>query len=87
MDTKLQQARDYVQGFLRYRFQDINHLEEALWAYGGSLPNGRHLPDGNKSLAVLGDAVIYLIVKHDCYLKELAPGMAVLVLSLGSRTY
>ncbi|KAK3621134.1 hypothetical protein LTR56_016540 [Elasticomyces elasticus] len=66
--SNLTAARAHIEGFLGYRFIDINNLEEALWAYATELPNGRHITD-NKKIALVGDAVLKLVVVNDCYEK------------------
>ncbi|KAK5138036.1 hypothetical protein LTR08_005833 [Meristemomyces frigidus] len=63
----LSEARTYIEGFLGYTFVNIDWLEEALWAYPTTLSSGKNLIDGNKSLAVVGDAVLHIIVAEQCY--------------------
>jgi len=67
-------AKTYIGNLLAYNFRTVTNLEEALWAYPATLSNGSYLPDGNKSLAVVGDAVLNLVVKHHCYVLEMKRG-------------
>ncbi|KAK5743842.1 hypothetical protein LTR17_002465 [Elasticomyces elasticus] len=66
---KLADAKTYIEEVLSYKFNNIDYLEEALWACPAEMQNGRQLPDGNKSLAVVGDAVLHLVVVHYCYVR------------------
>lgn len=68
------EARTYFENLLAYHFSVVTNLEEALWAYPATLSNGSRLPDGNKSLAVVGDAVLTLVVKHHCYVLKMKRG-------------
>ncbi|KAK0262252.1 hypothetical protein LTR12_006935 [Friedmanniomyces endolithicus] len=70
------EARTYIENLLAYHFSVVTNLEEALWAYPATLSNGSRLPDGNKSLAVVGDAVLTLVVKHHCYVLKMKRGPA-----------
>ncbi|KAK0273724.1 hypothetical protein LTR91_004899 [Friedmanniomyces endolithicus] len=69
-------VKTYIGNLLAYNFRTVTNLEEALWAYPATLSNGSYLPDGNKSLAVVGDAVLNLVVKHHCYVLEMKRGPA-----------
>lgn len=71
----LSQARTHIEGFLEYTFTDIDWLEEALWAYPIILADGRNLIDGNKSLAVVGDAALQLVVANECYGQRMTRGI------------
>ena len=71
---KLSAARTYIESFLGYNFANIDWLEEALWAYPVTMANGKHLIDGNKSLAVVGDAVLHVIVAEQCYDRGMTRG-------------
>ena len=68
------EARTYIENLLAYHFRVVTNLEEALWAYPATLSNGSKLPDGNKSLAVVGDAALNLVVKHHCYVLKMKRG-------------
>ncbi|KAK1059934.1 hypothetical protein LTR74_012251 [Friedmanniomyces endolithicus] len=70
------EARTYIENLLAYHFRVVTNLEEALWAYPATLSNGSKLPDGNKSLAVVGDAALNLVVKHHCYVSKMKRGPA-----------
>ncbi|KAI0460238.1 ribonuclease III domain-containing protein [Xylaria acuta] len=58
-----------AQQVLNYKFQDEDLLWEALQATGSDVAalNGRKLTQGNKGLAVVGDAVAALVIKLDGY--------------------
>ncbi|KAK3652090.1 hypothetical protein LTR56_005221 [Elasticomyces elasticus] len=73
---KLADAKTYIEEVLSYTFNNIDYLEEALWACPAEMQNGRQLPDGNKSLAVVGDAMLHLVVVHYCYVRGMARGPA-----------
>lgn len=72
---RLSEARDYIQRLTCYKFVNIDWLEEALWAYPVTMACGRYLKDGNKSLAVVGDAVLNLVVTSECYKPGIIRGM------------
>ncbi|KAI0863049.1 ribonuclease III domain-containing protein [Xylaria cubensis] len=63
--TKINMA----QQILNYKFQNEDLLWEALQAPASDVAmlNGRKLTQGNKGLAGVGDAVISLVIKSDCY--------------------
>ena len=55
-----------VEDILDYQFTNVTILHEALSAAGS--PNAlRYLPDGNKRLAIVGDAAIQLILAQKWY--------------------
>ena len=66
------QADLMVQGVeeaIAYQFNDPTILWEALQAAGSSvfIINGRRLIDGNKRLALLGDAILKVALVEDWY--------------------
>ncbi|KAK4903297.1 hypothetical protein LTR27_000226 [Elasticomyces elasticus] len=73
---RLAAAKAYIEEVLSYKFNNIDYLEGALWACPAAMQNGRQLPDGNKSLAVVGDAVLHLVVVHYCYVRGMPRGPA-----------
>lgn len=58
-----------VEGIIGYRFSDRLILWEALQAAGSPVTSAgtRRFPDGNKRLAVLGDAVLKLVLVAEWY--------------------
>ncbi|TRX96733.1 hypothetical protein FHL15_002399 [Xylaria flabelliformis] len=66
-----------AQQILNYKFQNEDLLWEALQAPASdvALLNGRKLTQGNKGLAGVGDAVISLVIKSDCYRKDRSIGL------------
>lgn len=63
-DTSIAQA----QNILGYGFENVSYLREALHAAGsGFIKDGQILHEGNKRLAVLGNAVVQLILQQDWY--------------------
>lgn len=56
-----------VETILAYHFTDRNQLWTALQAAGSSYPGERTDTDGNKRLAILGDAVLKLALVEDWY--------------------
>ena len=79
-----------VQSKIGYNFKNAPYLWEALQAPGSIVRSGeiegagteRHsvgfqrIPDGNRRLAVLGDAVLRLAIVEDWYKSEAVRGMA-----------
>lgn len=64
-----------VENIIGYSFSDPLILWEALQAAGASRAAGsRHFPDGNKRLAVLGDAILKLVLVSDWYVSADARG-------------
>lgn len=59
----------YIEGLLEYAFQDRSYLLEALHAPGSGLDRvgNRAIPDGNRRLAMLGDAVIKSVILDGWY--------------------
>ena len=57
----LVQANAYIQELLGYQVKNIDFLEQALWAYPAITSAGTRLEDGNKDIAVVGDAVIHIV--------------------------
>ncbi|KAK4548762.1 hypothetical protein LTR36_008535 [Oleoguttula mirabilis] len=72
---RLAEARSYIEGVINYTFRDIDLLEEALWACP-RVVGQRWLADGNKSLAVVGDSALNLVVADDCYAEGMSRGEA-----------
>ena len=73
-EAKLQ-AAERVSG---HSFGNPHLLWEALQIAGGSVNviNGRNIPEGNKSLAGVGDAVITLVLRAECHDEEKLTGAA-----------
>ena len=79
-----------VQSTIGYKFKRVPYLWEALQAPGSIVPSGQidgagteyhslgfeRFPDGNRRLAVLGDAVLRLALVEDWYKSEAVRGMA-----------
>ena len=66
------QMTDKIQGVenaIGYQFDDQAVLWEALQAAGSGVTsiNGRPLTDGNKRLALLGDAIVNVALIEDWY--------------------
>ena len=61
-----------VQDILSYEFQDCDLLEEALESPGSGVTvvekTHRHFLDGNRGLAKVGEAVMTLVLRDQCYL-------------------
>ena len=72
-DEKLKKCQDIIQ----YRFSDPNLLWEALQARGSNVQylNGRSLKEGNQQLALIGDAVLKLVLVNDAYDRKELRGM------------
>lgn len=75
------------QAVLGYEFNDSDLLKEALQAAGSPVfaVGGRHLPDGNKRLAVLGDAALKLILIRDGYVHDESRGTGATIAALVER--
>ena len=71
---KLPQARTYIEGFLGYTFTNVDLLEEALWAYPVTMASGKRLVNGNLSLAMIGDAILDVVVIEHCYDRGMSRG-------------
>ena len=65
-----------AQTILGYQFGNVAYLREALHAAGsGFIRDGQQiLHEGNKRLAVLGNAVIQLILQQDWYISGQSRG-------------
>jgi len=68
-----------VEKLTKYRFRDASVAEEALTAAGvakssGKQDTGQRRQYGNKRLALIGDALIRLVVVDDWYPSGLSPG-------------
>jgi ribonuclease III len=64
MDSPLLSAekRAEIEAILGYTFQDTSLLDEAMWSAGPTKIAGRSIPDSNKGMAQVGDAMLRLIV-------------------------
>jgi len=58
-----------VETIIDYQFADPHKLWEALQAPGSPVfvINGRHIPEGNKRLAMIGDSVLKLVFASEWY--------------------
>ncbi|EON64602.1 hypothetical protein W97_03835 [Coniosporium apollinis CBS 100218] len=72
------------QAVLGYDFNDSDLLWEALQAAGSPVfaVGRRFLPDGNKRLAILGDAVLKLILIRDGYVHDESRGTGATIAAL-----
>ncbi|KAI0100400.1 ribonuclease III domain-containing protein [Nemania sp. FL0031] len=72
-----------AQKIINYEFQNEDLLWEALQTPGSGVTmlNGRMLVQGNKNLASVGDAVITLVIKLDCYKMDRSVGYMALYLA------
>lgn len=70
------EARTYVENILSYTFTNENLLREALHAGGPIRIDGHLAHEANKTLAVVGDAAIHLVIAHDGYLAGQSRGMS-----------
>lgn len=61
---------------IEYAFKDAKIIWEALQAPGSGVVRAgtRHIPNGNKRLAVVGDAVLKLIINVENYEQGLTRG-------------
>jgi hypothetical protein len=66
-----------AQQILNYQFRDEDLLWEALQAHGSNVNTlkGRPLIQGNKGLAGLGNVVITLVIKLNCYMMNRTIGI------------
>jgi ribonuclease III len=69
------EARTHIEQLLSYRFNNAKILEKALRAFPCFLSSGEYV-DGNKGIAVVGDAALQLIVTTNCYVQGLDRGTA-----------
>ncbi|KAI1813373.1 ribonuclease III domain-containing protein [Poronia punctata] len=76
------QKLQLAQQITGHTFKNPDWLWEALQAAGSDVSklNGRTLPEGNRPLAGLGDLVIDLIIKSDCYNSNMSTGSTVTLL-------
>ena len=79
-----------VQSRIGYNFKNAPYLWEALQGAGSIVRSGeiegpgieyhsvgfQRMPDGNRRLAILGDAVLRLAISEDWYTSEAGRGMA-----------
>jgi len=67
-----------MQVILQYQFTNPDLLEEALESPGSGVScvgdSHRHFTDGNKGLATVGEAVMKLVLKDQCYLFKIPEG-------------
>ncbi len=68
-------AQENVQQILNHRFDDLTLIDEALVADGArekARENARE--HGNKGLALIGDAVLRLVIVDDCMMTGYSTG-------------
>jgi ribonuclease-3 len=73
-------SRSYVE--LKYHFKTKTLIEEALLAAGASESRNdiEGLTEGNKRLALVGDAVLRLVILHDWFPSGTSTGKIYLLL-------
>ena len=64
----LPQVVDPMQDLIDYTFEDPEVLVEAFVTFRVKLQNRGWLPEGNKRIAMIGDAVLRLVLVNDFYL-------------------
>lgn len=76
MDSRANAKIARAEAVIDYSFQDANIVWEALQAPGsGVVRSGtRSIRDGNKRLAIVGDAVLKLIINVENYEQGLTRG-------------
>lgn len=63
-----------VETILNHHFHNHELLWEALQAAGATYPGEGLRPNGNKRLALVGDAALGLVLKEDWYHSGAVPG-------------
>ncbi|QDS72453.1 hypothetical protein FKW77_009561 [Venturia effusa] len=76
MDSRANAKIAQAEAAIDYIFQDANIIWEALQAPGSNVvrSGARQIPNGNKHLAVVGDAVLKLLVNVENYEQGLTRG-------------
>lgn len=67
-------SRAHFENFLNYKFNRPNLLHEALITAGSTVIAGQVIHDGNKRLALVGDAAMDLYLLHHLYLANFTKG-------------
>lgn len=76
MANRFREAKTELEIILGHNFVNEDILREALWAAGPGSVGHRLFPEGNKRLALVGDAALKIALVHHSYTKGRSRGMS-----------
>ncbi|KAK4613811.1 hypothetical protein CLAFUW4_09027, partial [Fulvia fulva] len=76
MANRFREAKTELEIILGHNFVNEDILREALWAAGPGSVGHRLFPEGNKRLALVGDAALKIALVHHSYTKGRSRGEA-----------